>query len=69
MNCKEYNIWRRDIRCEYTLRTGRAYPKETRIPWREDFRLKLVQMSDQDVVPNPVEAVDILIAEGYLKGE
>lgn len=63
MNDALYNAWRRDIACEYTVRTGRAFPRDEKRAKLAEF---LVRLSDSENPPNPIQAVDMLIAEGLL---
>jgi hypothetical protein len=60
-----YRQWRTDISAEYVIRTGRAFARAN-TNRGEKLRVALVEMSDRDDPPSPIEAVDELIDRGLL---
>jgi hypothetical protein len=55
----EYNAWRRDISCEWVLRTGKSFPRRNTSKW-EDLCAWFVRMSDWIVTPDPSQVVDMM---------
>lgn len=63
LNDMEYNNWRRDIAAEYTMTTGRVFATRN----NPNLIRKLVEISDFEFTPSPIETLQILKENNLVK--